>query len=403
MKIRYSITGATVSEVSAAGGVNIKHRPRVGVVFADLEPEQTVVLKSGGSKVEKVGKVRPGVIAPTLTVTAMGIYALDEILDIIHINEVRNCAIPALYGQGQNVAVIDTGIREDHVMIAGRVVYSENFTSSPMQDDFDHGTGVASVIVATAPLSGILNLKVLDETGVGTAEEVVDAIEECLMLRETDSPFAPSIINLSVGSEDSGDPAEILRIACRAAIADGMIVVAAAGNSGPEDSTVMTPAVEPLVVAVGSVSISPFTVSEFSSRGPSDEGVVKPDTVMAGQNIVVASSEDDDAVVAKSGTSFGTPLVSGVALLLADLGQRATGISDIDSTAFHTFLSTACVKPEGSQVGKDDVYGYGMLYGPTVQDSLGVEVFDLNAMVTGLIAVGMIGLITKMGVSSNGK
>lgn len=401
--MRYSITGTTPNEVSAVGGKNIIHKPRVGVIFADLELEQAAALKSQGYVVAKVGKVRPGVIAPPPEVSAAAIYTLEDVLSAIRVDDIRECADPPLFGQGQVVAVVDTGIREDHVMLSGRVVYSKNFTSGPMLDEYDHGTGVASAIIATAPLCSILNLKVLDKTGIGTAEEVIGAVEECLMLRDINSPFAPNVMNISVGSEDSGDPTDILRVACRAAIADGMIIVAAGGNSGPEVNSVMAPAVETLVVAVGSVSINPFIVSDFSSRGPSDEGVIKPDTVMAGQNIVVASSESSDTIAAKSGTSFSAPIVSGVALLLSELGQRATGNGDIDSTAFHTFLSGACVKPEGAPVAKDDDYGYGVLYGSSVQDTLGVEVFDLSTMLSGVLAIGMIGIVAKMGVSSNGQ
>ena len=41
--------------------------------------------------------------------------------------------------------MIDSGIRETHVAIAGRVIYEKNFTSDPMEDAFNHGTGTCSI------------------------------------------------------------------------------------------------------------------------------------------------------------------------------------------------------------------------------------------------------------------
>ena len=61
--------------------------------------------------------------------------------------------------------------------------------------------------------------------------------------------------------------------------------------------TINCPACEQYVMAVGSAHYLPesntFVVSDFSSRGPTQEGLVKPDVVLFGEDIVVASSQSD--------------------------------------------------------------------------------------------------------------
>ena len=54
-----------------------------------------------------------------------------------------------------------------------------------MEDGFDHGTGVASIAVAIAPQCGMVNLKVIDNSGNGDEESVVMGIDEAISLWDT--------------------------------------------------------------------------------------------------------------------------------------------------------------------------------------------------------------------------
>ncbi len=395
--IRYSISNVARSVIHNSGAVNIREKPLVGVFFADLESTQVAKLRSVGANVVKVGKVKPGVIAPPLIADAVAIYTIPEVLEFIQIGAVISAASPPLLGQSQTVAILDTGIRETHELIGGRVVLSINFTSDPMADVFDHGTGIASIIAMTAPMAGIINMKVLNSDGVGTTETVIDAMEECISLHDNGSAIAPSVVNVSVGSEDDGDPNDVLRLGVRALLARGMLVVVAAGNSGPSDGTIMTPAAEELATAVGSIELETLGVSGFSSRGPTSEGNIKPDIVMIGENVIVASSADDSVTVPKSGTSFSAPFVSGIALLMSENVRRVNDSTGIHPGAFFELLPVVGVKPEGAPAAKDNDYGYGMMYGPLIADALGAEptqeVGNLDSIVTGLISVGMIGMM----------
>lgn len=415
--MRYAVMGATVDQVRSVGATDIKEARSTGIIFATLTKEQASRLRSKGCTVSKVGEVKaavmPPIITPPVPVAAVPTYTPEQLTRIVGMEDLRSIFRPLLYGEGFTLAMIDTGIRETHEMISGRVVYSKNYTSDPMRDGFDHGTGTCSIAVAVAPLCNILNLKVLNDKGEGTEEEVVLAIDDCIDFQDSRPEIAPSVINLSLGSPDDGNPNNILRVACRAAIDKGIWIASAGGNSGPAPGTIMSPACERYVMAVGSLkylaSEKSFILSNFSSRGPTLEGFAKPDVVMFGEDIVTASSSSDTATIAKSGTSFATPFVSGFGILyregtyrLAVAAQPISGIS-IPVTwgvavqdIVDKYLPLLCIKPEGVSLGKDNDYGYGLAFGPLVLRALGfgaAQAVDISALLLPVVAIGMMGML----------
>jgi len=383
--MRYAVIGASVEQVRDAGGSDLRESRATGMVFATLSESQADQLRSQGYVVNSVAKVKADVMPPA-PVIGVPTYSPEELVWAVGFEDLRGLTEPPLYGEGFNLAIIDTGIRETHQKIRGRVAYRKNLSADPPGDGFDHGTGVASIAVAVAPRCNLLDIKVLDNKGNGTEEDVVMGIDEVLSLHDAGSEFAPWVINLSLGGPDDGNPNNALRVACRAALARGIWVMAAAGNLGPDPSTVMSPACEQYVVAVGSAKYEPFSVSGFSSRGPSEEGVIKPDAVMFGEDIAMASSQSDTAVTAKSGTSFATPFAAGMAVLYHEAILAYHGVQypegvppglDPEITELisvtdliDVYLFRICVKPQGSEFGKDVDYGYGLPFGPLIADSL---------------------------------
>ena len=396
------------NEVKRCGGRNLRTALASKQVFCDLDMATVDKLKARGCIVSKVGGIKAAIMPP-VPVTAAPVYSPSQLIEIARVEEVRRLTSPPLYGSGVNLAIVDTGIRETHEQLGGRVVYRRNFTSAPMQDDFDHGTGVASIVVVAAPQCNILNLKVLDDKGVGTEEEVVLAIDHCIELHNTRPEIAPSIINLSLGTPDTGDPNEPLRVAVRAAIDRGICLICAAGNGGPGAGTILSPATEGYARAIGSVSVEPFLVSEFSSRGPTKEGITKPDLVAFGENIITASSKSDTATVAKSGTSFSAPFVSGLDAILQEGMYRQVVVSPelaeafpmiIDAlqvwltpVAFDPYLSRLAVKPQGVQRGKDNDYGFGLPLGSLIVQVLSPVAVGIPAILTPLIGMMMLGAV----------
>ena len=416
--MRYSISGATVEQVKIAGGADIRQTRHGGVIFATLGEAPAERLRSLGYRVKAISRVGAAVIggiAPPEPIAAAPTYSPYELVWAAGFEDVRNLTVPPLYGEGMNVAVVDTGIRASHEAINGRVVWSRNYTADPPGDQFDHGTGVASIVLAVAPRCNILDFKVLDSRGLGTAEELILAIDDCIDLVEAKSEMAPHVINLSLGAEDTGDPDDPLRVICREATEAGIWVSAAAGNYGPDPRTIMSPACEKYVFATGSIGYEPMRVSNFSSRGPTREGLVKPDAVFYGENIRMASSSGDTAEVAKSGTSFAAPFCSGIAVLYQEGVIRyggvayVTPIEGLDPELRHlvsiqelldNYLSRITVKPsEDALPGKDYRYGYGMPFGALVRGQFAAspasEMTQLLQPVTAMMAIGITGLMLK--------
>lgn len=412
--MRYSILGATAQQVKGVGGTDIREARGVGIIFATLTEQQVAKLKSQGCTLSKVGGVKAAVISapvsPPIPIAGEAVYTPQWLVRYAGLEKLRPLFTPPLYGAGLTLAIIDTGIRESHELINGRVVYRKNFTSGPMRDGFDHGTGVASIALAVVPECGILNMKVLNDVGEGTEEEATLAINECILLHETQPEIAPLVINLSLGSDDDGNPNNPMRVACRAATELGILVVAAAGNAGPTPGTIMSPACERYVGAVGAAKPDPFGICGFSSRGPTKEGLIKPDAVMFGENISMASSASDTATTAKSGTSFAAPFGSGMIVLFEEgiirqimYTTRAGEQARVPVTEIFTaqvlldeYSPGSCFKPQGEPAEKDNVYGYGLPVGDYILRALGAGLaVDVSALLLPMMAIMMMGVVIK--------
>ncbi|MGN9166108.1 S8 family peptidase [Tissierellaceae bacterium HCP3S3_D8] len=238
-------------------------------------------------------------------------------------------------GEGITVAIIDTGVAPHYDLTrpSNRIVGFKDLVNNKNipYDDNGHGTHVAGIIagngssskgryVGIAPKANILAIKALDENGGGASSNIVEAISYII---ETKDKYNTKVINLSIGTPANNvcekDPL------CRAvekAVQAGLIVVVAAGNSGPERGTILSPGTSKNAITVGAVDdkrtidTSDDTIAPFSSRGPTNEGYPKPDIVAPGVNINSLSNNKLDGYSALSGTSMATPVVSGAVALL---------------------------------------------------------------------------------------
>lgn len=408
--MRYSIMGCDKQKVITSGGKNVRESERLGIIFADLNELQVKKLEELGCNLSPMSSTK-ALITPPTPVQAVPTYSPSQLAFASGLEDIRYLFDPPLYGEGFNVAVLDTGIRETHELLKGLVVYRENFTNDIMRDGFNHGTGVASIIATIAPKCGILNMKVLDDKGSGTEEEVVLAIDRCIDLHDQGSEYAPGTINLSLGVPDDGNPMSPMRVACRAAISEGIWIYAAAGNSGPGPGTILSPACERYVCAMGSVGFEPVEISTFSGRGPTKEGLVKPDAVMWGEDIIVASSITDTETIAKSGTSFSAPFGSAMSMLYfegayknAISKQQLVNLPPAEITwisiqdLIDSYLGYICTKPSTAPAQKDYEYGFGMPYGPLAAQAItggGATALDIMPLLSGVMMVGMMGVMMK--------
>ena len=380
--MRYAIVskGLSVEQLEAealkVGARDVKKTCCLTQVFCELDEGQARRLsRVPGLRVKPVQEFRPDQMA----MQAVAVPSAETPSNVFYL--LRSYFTPPLSGVGLTAAMLDTGIRSSHEALRSKVVYEKNFTDSPGTGDvFGHGTNVGYVIAGgmhalgqeagVSPGAALMNIKVINDEGLGTDESLVRGIDEVcdLVARArrqglwpTDDMF-PNVINMSLGAPDDGDPDNPVRVACREASVDyGLDVVAAAGNYGPKMTTVMLPACDPEVIAVGAIGTLDFTVWEKSSRGPTVEGETKPDFVFWGTDIRMASHKADDAYDVKSGTSFAAPMLSGLSGLLWETGRRAYGeLWGFRWTAIREFAPYISVKPEDASLKKDNAYGYGL-------------------------------------------
>src|SRR5437016_7383867 len=223
------------------------------------------------------------------------------------------------------VAVIDSGVTAvgdlywwipSNQTYGSRVVYSQNFVpgTTDSSDQYGHGTHVAGIIASQgwfstgsnfthtfkgiAPNTNVINLRVLDQNGAGTDSSVIAAIQTAISLKST---YNIRVINLSLGRQVfesyTLDP---LCQAVEAAWSAGIVVVAAAGNQGRNDSsstagygTIAAPGNDPYAITVGVMKTANTptrlddTIASYSSKGPTAyDYVVKPDIVAPGNQVV---------------------------------------------------------------------------------------------------------------------
>ena len=382
--MRYSVFSeqVDVSQVEAkcleVGATDVKSASRIRQVFCELSAEQVAKLQGCGFKVKEIKSIKTiEVVTPEV-----GYGVVEAGLNITDVfGAFRSSFTPPLTGTGLTVAVLDSGIRSSHEAFkAGKIVHEEVFSDSDTPDDiFGHGTSVAYLIAGgihgdinagVATDAKLLNLKCLNDDGEGTDEMVVAAIDRVCELVENartsgksiTDPMYPNVINLSLGTEDGGDEDNPVRVACRLAVDEyGLQVIAAAGNSGDKPTTVLLPACDPKVVAVGGLMSDVFAIWGYSSRGPAKDGAIKPDFVVWATSLHMADNASNTAYIVKSGTSFSAPILSGLIGLIWELGRRSFGSHwyvswyDVEQVG-----EQVCVKPEGAPVHKDNTYGYGM-------------------------------------------
>ncbi len=378
--MRYAVIskGLTLEQIEAEakkiGATDVRKTSLLSQVFCELDEAQAKKLAQvSGLKIKPLKEYKTDQVMTELP-------PVETISDVFYL--LRSYFNPPLTGTGLTVAVLDSGIRKTHQSLRNKVVYEANFTDSPSPEDvFGHGTQVAFVIAGgmhapgekagVSPGASIMNIKVISDEGLGSDESIILGIDRVCDLAETarkkglwpTDDLYPNVINLSLGGEDDGDADNPVRLACRQASIDyGLDVIAAVGNSGPKMTTVMLPACEPEVIAVGAIETNDeMVVWEKSSRGPTVQGETKPDFVIWGTSLEMAGEKSDDAYVTKSGTSFAAPMLSGLTGLLWESGRRAYGeawpFRWTEARQLAPYFST---KPANAPIKKDNAYGFGL-------------------------------------------
>jgi hypothetical protein len=244
------------------------------------------------------------------------------------------------WGKGVTIAVLDTAI-DPHRAFSTRIRLIDLVNpNSPPGDSRGHGTAVASVIAGShaltpgvAPAADLLSIRVANDGGLSDsfllAKGIYTAIDN-----------GADLVNISMGSAgDSG----IVRRAVEAAAAQGILIIAAAGNNGID--RVAYPAANQGVIAVGAVDATGSHLA-FSNTGTEID--------IAAPGLDVNAAWTDDAAVRVTGTSFSAPVVTGT---IAAVMSGAAGASQTARQAWETIRT---VLNDSGAPGTDQAIGAGM-------------------------------------------
>jgi serine protease AprX len=237
--------------------------------------------------------------------------------------------------------------------LQNRVIASVDLTPAhDGVDYFGHGTHMAGIIAGdgsssdgqwtgVAPGANLVSIKVAGWDGATDVSEVIAGLQWVYANKST---YGIRVLNLSFGTDStqsySIDP---LDFAVEKVWKKGVFVVVAAGNRGTTGpGSINKPADDPYVMTVGAADLrntqdpSDDRVAPFSSRGPTQDGLTKPDVVAPGVTIVsdrapgstidhfYPSARMADGYFKGTGTSQAAAVVSGVAALMFDANPNLT-------------------------------------------------------------------------------
>jgi serine protease AprX len=243
--------------------------------------------------------------------------------------------VPAVHlkgfsGKGEIVAIFDTGFRKDHVAFKNHKIISEHdfvFDDDDVTNggEFDsHGTGTWSCVGGEAPgqyygpaYRADFILAVTEDIRSETRVEE----DNWVAAMEWADLKGASVISSSLGysdwygSDDYDGTTALTSRAASTAARKGIVVVNSAGNSGPFAPSLSAPADAFNILTVGAINAQ-GGLADFSSRGPTADGRIKPEVVARGVNTYMATNFNTRSFGRANGTSFSCPLVAGCAAVL---------------------------------------------------------------------------------------
>ena len=356
------------------------------------------------------------------------VYAVDTEIDnswgVQHIQAGDAHATPySNKGAGVEIGIIDSGVNYLHPDLNDNfdplnLGYDFYYYDYDPMDVYGHGTHVAGTacaedndigsvdpklgVVGVAPECNLYSLRVLNEDGVGYWSDIIAAVEWSTgATMQIENVFTGDmltvqglkldVINLSLGKDR--DPGSTVKQAFDNAEAQGVVIVAAAGNSGTmngKGNNVIYPAKYDSVIAVAATDSNDNRAS-FSSTGDKVEiaapgvnvystwndnaGYYDPQPVCTGilTDINGDGQPDGECYKYGSGTSMASPHVAGVAAVIIAAGYSDyNGDGVINNRDVRAILDASAT--DLGATGRDPQFGYGLVNALSAVQTAGANI-----------------------------
>ena len=256
-----------------------------------------------------------------------------EQLGLYHMEKETNDTAPV------TVAVLDSGIDSRHPDLEGKVLAFQDFIKggNTPYDDYGHGTHVCGCIAGSGkasegiyagivPNASLIVGKILDKKGDGSVSKMAEAMRWILSIKNI---YNIRVLNISIGTGRGYDEEEYdeIRELLNEAWYQGIMIVCAAGNSGPASGSISMLGMNRNIITVGchegreSYRFG-HPCQFYSGRGEISTIYRKPDIVAPGTEIISCKAApyrgktvSDKYYCKKSGTSMATAIVSGCCAL----------------------------------------------------------------------------------------
>lgn len=290
-------------------------------------------------------------LAMGLSTTAAGTQPKGWGSSYMHLDGISQSVAKNKTGKAISVAILDSGIKKDHVVFSGKTISSnaKSVIGGSITDENGHGTAVAGIIAeSTSDNVQLMPIKIADGNGESSLDYMLQGMDYAV-------ESGASVVNLSMNAcfKDSNltdaqikEDIAVLESSFSKYEQAGMVICVSAGNDARDiRSSYNYPAMSSHVLCVGAINSSGQKTS-FSSYG-SDLDFAAP-----GESVDCAWIGSTTSWKTLSGTSMASPYLTAACAMIKSTNPNAT-LSSVEKTL-------AGISKDLGSSGKDIQYGYGV-------------------------------------------